>query len=382
MNTNTLGLFLSIFILLLIYILWYTRRGNNTFEHLSNINNYNYDDEHYQSVTKTFLKKIVYKKNIKLQLYPNELFKNIKLPYLFPDFVIMKKSHNSLFSELIHPNNIKIIQNDLLLNISNISIQKSIQNHYNIPINKDFNQKITTICNSNLVSYTLLSLSKSNMKRYSDIFGKKIGVFGSQAIWSLFFVYQIFGKSFDLSNIVLYNNENQIKKDYIEEKIIFIFMVTTHPSLLCNDIFLNTDSIILDINTEPEITLDKIQFFISETAFIKEIDLTSYNLGNLKIPTITIRSTFTTHKDSDKTLIYLFTKYFYDTIPYYKNYIKSMTNIYQWSLIPITSDIDIHPGSKKFFIEKGLIIISDSDDKQQSNKINNLIETKYGDSSN
>ena len=377
MSTNTLGLFLSIFILL-IYILWNTR--GNTVEHLSNINNY---DDHYQSVTKTFIKGVAYHKNIKLHLYPNELFKNIKLPYLFPDFVKMKKSNHYLFSEIIYPNNINIIQNDILLNISNISRrQKSIQTHYNIPINKDFDQQITTICNSNLVSYTLLSLSKHNMNRYSDIFGKKIGVFGYQAIWSLFFVYQIFGKSFDLSNIVLYNNENQIKKDYIEEKIIFIFMVTTHPSVLCNDIFLNTDSIILDINTDPEITLDKIHFFISEDATLKEIDVTSYNLGHLNIPAITIQSTFTTHKDSDNNLIYLFTKYFYDTIPYYKNYIKSMTNIYQWTLIPIAQDIDIHPGSKKFFIEKGFIMISDSDDKQPGNKINYLIETKYGDAIN
>jgi len=87
-------------------------------------------------------------------------------------------------------------------------------------------------------------MSKHNMNKYSDIFGRKIGVFGYQAIWSLFFIYQIFGKNFDLSNIILYNNKNKIKKDYTDEKITFIFLVTTHPSAFCKDILHSTNSII------------------------------------------------------------------------------------------------------------------------------------------
>ena len=359
---------LFLFILLFI-IVWYIRRNAITEDFLES----QYGDE-YQSISQTFLKSIKYQRNLHLDLYPNEQIKNIKLPNLFPDFVIINPiPHNYLSSKVNIPNTICMIQDDILTNFSTINSQQSIQKYYNGW--KRLEKNITSICNSNFVSYTLLTLSKYNFNRYSNIFGRKIGVFGSQAIWSLFFIYQIFGKSFDLSNITLYHNENDIKNDYIKGKITFIFMVTSHPSRLFHDIIKSSQSVIIDIRNDPEITLDKIHFFISESADIKQIELSDYNLGNITANTIVVHSIFTTHKDSNKKLVYLFTKYFSSNIPYYKNYIRSMTNLYQWSLIPMAFNFDIHSGSKQFFTETGLIMVSD---KTNRTKINYLLQSKYG----
>lgn len=368
MFTQLLFLFILLFI-----IVWYIRRNTIREDFLES----QYGDE-YQNIIKTFFRGVNYQRNLHLDLYPNEQIKNIKLPYLFPDFVIIKPyPKNYLSLEANTPNTINMIQNDILTNLSTINSQQSIQKYYNQFIGNDIEKNLTSICNSNFVSYTLITLSKYNFDRYSSIFGRKIGVFGSQAIWSLFFIYQIFGKSFDLSNITLYHNENEIKNDYLKETITFIFLVTSHPSKLCNDILSISQSTIIDIDSDPEITLEKIHFFISESASIKQIELSDYNLGNITVNTIIVHSIFTTHKDSDKTLVYLFTKYFSSNIPYYKNYIRSMTNLYQWSLIPMAFNLDIHPGSKQFFTETGLIMVSD---ETNSNKINYLINSKYGNS--
>ena len=370
MNTNMLTPTLFLFILLFI-IVWYIRR--NTIREDFSEKHYG---EEYQSIIKTFFKGSKYQRNIHLDLYPNEQIKNIKLPYLFPDFVIINPLPNNYLSSKVNiPNTICMIQNDILTNFSTINSQKSIQKYYNQFIVKDIEKNITCICNSSFVCYTLITLSKYNYNRYSNMFGRKIGVFGSQAIWSLFFIYQIFGKSFDLSNITLYHNENNIKNDYIKGKISFIFLVTSHPSRLCSDILSASNSTIIDVENDPEITLEKIHFFISDSASIKQIELSDYNLGSITANTIITHSIFTTHKDSDKTLIYLFTKYFSDNIPYYKNYIRSMTTLYQWSMIPMAFNLEIHAGSKQYFTETGLIMVSDKND---DTKINHLIESKYG----
>ena len=351
MNTERNILMIFLIILIILFIIWNIRRQSQS---QKNFSDNGYDDD-YQSVTKTYIKGIKYKRNINLVLHPNELFKTINLPYLFPEFVKLKDiPHNHLSYEVIKPNSVSLINDDILNNLPTISSQKSVQKYYNLPIINNPYKKVTTICHNDFVYYTLITLSKHNSIKYSDIFNEKIGVFGSQGIWSLFFIYQIYNKTFDLSNIILYENENKIKKDYIDGKIKYIFTVNNHPNRLCYGIFKSTQSIIIDIKNDPEISLEKILFFISENAKIKEIELQDYNFGNIKVEAISIKSTFITHTNSNRKLIYLFTKHFYDSIPYYKYYIKSMSEVYKWSLLPQSFNLNIHPVVNSFFWKKVL----------------------------
>ena len=113
-----------------------------------------YGDQ-YQNIIKTFFKNIKYQRNVHLDLYPNEQIKNIKLPHLFPNFIIINPSpKNYLSSKVNQPNNINMIQNDILTNLSTINNQKSIQKYYNQYIGKDIEKSLTSICNSSFVSYT------------------------------------------------------------------------------------------------------------------------------------------------------------------------------------------------------------------------------------
>ena len=376
MNTERNILLIFLIILIILFIIWDIHRQRQRQSQVENFSDTEYNDDNYQSVTKTYIKGIKYKRNINLVLHPNELFKTVNLPYLFPEFVKLKDiPHNHLSYEVITPNSVSLINDDILNNLPTISSQNSVQKYYNLPIINNPFTKIATICNNDFVYYTLITLSKHNSIKYSDIFNEKIGVFGSQGIWSLFFIYQIYNKTFDLSNIILYENENKIKKDYIDKKIKYIFTVNNHPNRLCYDIFKSTQSVIIDIKNDPDISLEKIHFFISENVKIKEIELQDYNFGNIKVEAISIKSTFITHANSNKKLIYLFTKHFYDSIPYYKYYIKSMSEVYKWSLLPQSVNLNIHPGSKQFFLEKGFIMMENEDDP---NKINYILESKYG----
>ena len=86
MNTNMFTQLLFLFILLII-IVCYIRRNTVREDFLER----QYGDE-YQNIIKTFFRGVNYQRNLHLDLYPNEQIKNIKLPYLFPDFVIIKPS--------------------------------------------------------------------------------------------------------------------------------------------------------------------------------------------------------------------------------------------------------------------------------------------------
>ena len=67
---------------IILFIIWNIRRQSP----VENFSDNGYDDD-YQSVTKTYIKGIKYKRNINLVLHPNELFKTINLPYLFQNLL-------------------------------------------------------------------------------------------------------------------------------------------------------------------------------------------------------------------------------------------------------------------------------------------------------
>ena len=88
-----------------------------------------------------------------------------------------------------------MIQNDILTNLSTINSQQSIQKYYNLFIGKDLEKSLTSICNSNFVSYTLLTLSKNNFDRYSSIFGRKKEYLDLRQFGAYFLFIKYLGKA-------------------------------------------------------------------------------------------------------------------------------------------------------------------------------------------
>ena len=322
----------------------------------------NFKDQ-FKSVRYYNIKYIFRKTNLEKNPYNIYIYgplKYISLERYFPlKRTLSNGSINSIYNVLKKSHNISITQEDVILNIENLNYYKftNILKKYNINIKKQLKlDNIRFISYFFKEKYTLIAKSSSKINSYKDIINYNIGVKGTGSLFCLYCIFNYFDWDLNLSKVKFYTDTyliiNDLKKNIIEG----LFTVTFHPSPFVKLII---DYIGIKFIDMSSIDIVKLKYFLPK---IEEsnIPMQLYTNSYRNINTVSVKSIFITNKYEDINDIYYFTKFMFQNLGFFKNYLQGFENIFHYNYVLNDNVLKYHSGSKKFYKEINLISMNDN----------------------
>ena len=156
-------------------------------------------------------------------------------------------------------------------------------------------------------------------------------------------------------------------KDILSGKIDVFFMLANHKEYFLTYLIEYTK--FKYFVSAEDIDINKMKYFIPTITF-DYFPLKYYFVNrNESVKSLYINQIILTNVNTDEDMVYNFIKSLYENLGFFKNYIKNFASFYEWKFIPYDNSIDIHPGAKRFYIEKGFLTYG--------NKSSPILEHKY-----